>query len=142
MRLSFAFFLSLLALVAGDSATCGKSQYDSDALSKAADGACSLLKKDSTVGRNRYPHQYKNLEGFKLTGNAPYYEFPILSNGQVYSGAAPGPDRVIITKDCKQAGVITHTGASGNNFVTCDVKASSTSGAASNTYEEKMLNAG
>lgn len=34
---------------------------------------------------------------------------------------SPGPDRVVITEDgCKQAGTITHTGASGNNFVACD----------------------
>ena len=34
---------------------------------------------------------------------------------------SPGADRVVITEDsCKQAGTITHTGASGNNFVACD----------------------
>jgi hypothetical protein len=85
MRLSITLFLSLIAMAAGDSATCGKVQYNSDAISKAADGACSLLKKGSTVGSNKYPHQYKNFENIKLAGTPPYYEFPILSNGQVYS---------------------------------------------------------
>ena len=33
---------------------------------------------------------------------------------------SPGPDRVVITEDCELAGSITHTGASGNNFVACD----------------------
>lgn len=87
MRLTFALFLSLVSLVAGNTATCGKTQYSSDALSKAADGACSLLQKGSTVGRNNYPHEYKNFEKIKLTGSAPWYEFPVLSNGQVYSGS-------------------------------------------------------
>ena len=33
---------------------------------------------------------------------------------------SPGPDRVVITEDaCRQAGTITHTGASGNAFVAC-----------------------
>lgn len=86
MRLSFAFFLSLIALVAGDSATCGTVQYNSDALSKASDAGCSLVKKGSTIGRNKYPHEYKNFEKIKLSGSGPYYEFPVLSNGQVYSG--------------------------------------------------------
>ncbi|OAQ70958.1 general substrate transporter [Pochonia chlamydosporia 170] len=134
MRLVFAYFLFLISLVAGNSATCGKTQYSSDALNKAADAACALLKKGTTVGRNNYPHEYKNFEKIKLTGSAPWYEFPVLSNGQVYNGAAPGPDRVIITKDCKQAGAITHTGASGNNFVTCDVKTSGAPAAAVNQH--------
>lgn len=33
---------------------------------------------------------------------------------------SPGADRVIINTACKLAGEITHTGASGNNFVGCD----------------------
>lgn len=32
---------------------------------------------------------------------------------------SPGPDRVIINTSGKLAGEITHTGASGNNFVGC-----------------------
>lgn len=32
---------------------------------------------------------------------------------------SPGADRVVINSACQQAGAITHTGASGNNFVGC-----------------------
>ena len=32
---------------------------------------------------------------------------------------SPGPDRVVINGSGQRAGVITHTGASGNNFVGC-----------------------
>lgn len=67
----------------------------------------------------------------------PYQEFPIMANGAIYSGGmaflevemtrhvltpiagSPGPDRVVINTSCRQAGAITHTGASGNNFVIC-----------------------
>jgi hypothetical protein len=33
---------------------------------------------------------------------------------------SPGADRVVINKSGAHAGEITHTGASGNNFVACD----------------------
>ena len=36
------------------------------------------------------------------------------------TASSPGPDRVIITQDCEEAGVITHSGAQGNNFVECE----------------------
>jgi hypothetical protein len=32
---------------------------------------------------------------------------------------SPGADRVIINANCQLAGEVTHTGASGNNFVGC-----------------------
>jgi hypothetical protein len=39
--------------------------------------------------------------------------------GANYILGSPGADRVIINTACKLAGAITHTGASGNNFVGC-----------------------
>lgn len=36
----------------------------------------------------------------------------------------PGADRVIISKDCTVAGVITHQGASGQSFLTCTIQQS------------------
>lgn len=91
MQLSFAFFLSLVALVAAasDSASCGKTQYTTNAINKAADASCSYIKKGTTVGTNNYPHEYKNLEKFSLQGlSGPFFEFPVLANGQIYSGGA------------------------------------------------------
>ncbi|KHN96694.1 guanyl-specific ribonuclease F1 [Metarhizium album ARSEF 1941] len=124
MRLSFAFFLSLIALAVCDTANCGGANYTPRHLQKAVSAACSLLQERKTVGRNEYPHKYQNHEKIELTGPPPYFEFPLLPYGEIYSGDAPGPDRVIITKDCKLAGAITHTGSSRNGFVTCDVKRS------------------
>ncbi|EFY92159.1 hypothetical protein J3458_004308 [Metarhizium acridum] len=120
MRLSFTFFLSLIALAVCDDFTCGDTLYGPRKLNPTITKACDLLKEGSSVGRNHYPHVYKNFEKIHLTGSAPYYEFPLLPVG-VYDGdGSPGPDRVIITQDCKQAGVITHHGAANkNSFVPC-----------------------
>ena len=32
---------------------------------------------------------------------------------------SPGADRIVFNRDCELAGEITHTGASGNDFVGC-----------------------
>ncbi|PVH86897.1 ribonuclease-domain-containing protein [Cadophora sp. DSE1049] len=100
-------------------ATCGSVYYTAAAVNAASQKACSYYKAGSAPGG--YPHTYNNYEGFNFGGLAgPYQEFPILASGALYSGGSPGADRVIITVPaCKQAGTITHTGASGNNFVAC-----------------------
>jgi hypothetical protein len=122
-------------------ATCGSVYYSASAVNAASVAACNYFRAGNTAGSSSYPHRYNNYEGFKFGGAAgPYQEFPIMSNGQVYSGGklplplyceddglanelipgSPGPDRVVITESsCRQAGTITHTGASGNNFVAC-----------------------
>lgn len=37
----------------------------------------------------------------------------------VYTGGSPGADRVVFNTNGEYAGAITHTGASGNDFVGC-----------------------
>lgn len=59
------------------------------------------------------------LSGFNFAVSGPYQEFPILQNGNVYTGGSPGADRVVFNTNGAYAGAITHTGASGNNFVGC-----------------------
>ncbi|KAG6012021.1 hypothetical protein E4U54_007777 [Claviceps lovelessii] len=139
MRPSLAFLLPLVPVVAAvrESAVCDTYQYSAAAISAAVDAACPRVKKSTTVGDNSYPHRYNNYEKFGLKGlSGPFYEFPIMANGQVYYGAAgqkaarhiaiadneagnPGPDRVILTKDCTTAGVLTHQGAANNAFLEC-----------------------
>jgi hypothetical protein len=52
---------------------------------------------------------------------SPWYEFPILASGKLFDGSqSPSTDRVVFNNNCQLAGVITHTGASGNDFVECD----------------------
>ncbi|KAI0397036.1 Ribonuclease/ribotoxin [Xylariaceae sp. FL0594] len=96
--------------------TCGSHYYSATQVSQAASRACSDYKSGSSPGG--YPHTYNNYEGFSFPISGPYLEFPILESG-LYTGGSPGADRVIITKSCQLAGAITHTGASGNNFVGC-----------------------
>ncbi|KAG5982261.1 hypothetical protein E4U55_002152 [Claviceps digitariae] len=130
MRLSLAFFVSLVAVVAAisESAKCGPNRYSSSAVAAAVDAACPRVKKGTTVGRNSYPHEYKNFEKFSFNGlRGPYYQFPIMQNGQIFQGGNPGPDRVILTKDCTTAGVLTHQGASGNAFLECNMMTTSSS---------------
>ncbi|KAJ6440723.1 ribonuclease/ribotoxin [Purpureocillium lavendulum] len=127
MQLTFGF-LSLIALVsaapadlaARAAATCGSTYYSASAVNAASSAACNYVKNGGTAGGSTYPHRYNNYEGFNFNGlSGPFYEFPIMSSGNVYNGGSPGPDRVVITQSCQQAGQITHTGASGNNFVGC-----------------------
>ncbi|KHN97719.1 Guanyl-specific ribonuclease F1 [Metarhizium album ARSEF 1941] len=127
MQFSVFSLISLVALAsaapadlqARDATSCGGVQYTSDDVQAAADTACDHVRSGSHAGSSTYPHRYNNYEGFDFPVSGPYDEFPILKSGAVYSGGSPGPDRVVINDDCELAGVITHTGASGNNFVGC-----------------------
>lgn len=71
------------------------------------------------TGEDEYPHQYHDYEGFDFPTSAPWYEFPILSSYAVYSGGSPGADRVIFDSEGDFDSLITHTGASGDDFVAC-----------------------
>ncbi|KAJ5130041.1 Guanine-specific ribonuclease N1/T1 [Penicillium bovifimosum] len=97
--------------------TCGSVCYTSSAVSAAQAAGYKLYKAGDDA--NDYPHVYNNYEGFDFSVPKTYYEFPIMSSGNVYTGGSPGADRVIFNTNDQLAGVITHTGASGNNFVSC-----------------------
>ncbi|KAH6977562.1 putative guanyl-specific ribonuclease f1 protein [Ilyonectria robusta] len=98
-------------------AQCGSNYYTAAQVNAASVRACNYYNAGTAVGG--YPHTYNNYEGFTFAVSGPYQEFPILSSGSLYSGGSPGPDRVVINTSCRQAGTITHTGASGNAFVAC-----------------------
>ncbi|KAF5024526.1 hypothetical protein F66182_3466 [Fusarium sp. NRRL 66182] len=144
---SFVLLASLVSVaVAGpiesrQSATrCGSTSYSAAQVRAAANAACTYYRADDTAGSSTYPHTFNNREGFDFLVNGPYQEFPIRTSG-VYSGGmhsqdpstrprwnaltnillvgSPGADRVVINTNCQYAGAITHTGASGNNFVGC-----------------------
>lgn len=98
-------------------ARCGSTCYYQSDINAAVNQGCSNLRNGNTPGG--YPHQYNDYEGFDFPDNGPWYEYPILSSYSTYSGGSPGPDRVIFTRSCAYEGSLTHTGASGNNFVQC-----------------------
>jgi hypothetical protein len=100
------------------STTCGSNAYSSTKVSAALKAGCNYLQKGKTVGSDKYPHKYSDYEKFTFPVDGPWYEFPIKESG-TYSGGSPGADRVIFNAQCEYAGSITHTGASGNDFVGC-----------------------
>ncbi|KAH6658068.1 Ribonuclease/ribotoxin [Truncatella angustata] len=97
--------------------TCGTVCYWQEDIDEALAKGYSLEKSGSAL--NNYPHQYNNYEGFSFPTASPWYEFPILSTYNVYTGGSPGADRVIFDGKGNFDALITHTGASGNNFVAC-----------------------
>ncbi|KAM5368092.1 hypothetical protein ACJZ2D_009696 [Fusarium nematophilum] len=99
--------------------TCGSTCYWQSDIDAALNKGYSLYQSGSTLGSGDYPHQYNDREGFDFPTSGPWYEFPILASFKVYSGGSPGPDRVIFDSNGNLDSLITHTGASGDNFVGC-----------------------
>ncbi|KAF1846989.1 ribonuclease-domain-containing protein [Cucurbitaria berberidis CBS 394.84] len=97
---------------------CGSTCYTSAQLSAARAAGFNHYKQGTTAGSSTYPHKYNNREGFAFIASGPWQEFPVKTSG-VYTGGSPGADRVIFNTNGARAGEITHTGASGNNFVKC-----------------------
>ncbi|CAE6467948.1 unnamed protein product [Rhizoctonia solani] len=114
-------------------AGCGGTKFFSRAqVQAAAQAAVNHQRAGTTVGFNNYPHEFFNSPDnvpFQAGCNAPWFEFPILSNRQIFTGASgPGPDRVVIgsisntANDAVLCGVMTHTGAPNPGlFVGCNL---------------------
>ncbi|KAJ7597681.1 Ribonuclease/ribotoxin, partial [Mycena floridula] len=101
------------------SVNCGGTTHSLAAVKSAT--AAGFSHKNSPLGSDSYPHAYENYEGLELwcTGKTSFMEYPILSSG-AYSGGSPGADRVVFSSDDgTYCAVVTHTGASGNDFVAC-----------------------
>ncbi|KAK5397746.1 hypothetical protein LTR07_004899 [Exophiala xenobiotica] len=99
--------------------TCGSACYWQSDIDAAVQKGYSLHESGDTVGDNDYPHEFDDREGFDITVSGPWYEYPILSSYEVYTGGAPGADRVVFNDEGTLALVVTHTGASDDNFVEC-----------------------
>ncbi|KAF1944729.1 ribonuclease-domain-containing protein [Clathrospora elynae] len=97
---------------------CGSTCYTSAQASAARTAGYKFYSQDTEAGSSTYPHTYNNYEGFTFLVKGPYQEFPLRTSG-AYTGGTPGADRVIFNTAGQRAGEITHTGASGNNFVAC-----------------------
>lgn len=97
--------------------TCGNTCYSQSDIDDAVQQGFNDLQSGTAPGR--YPHQYNDYEGFSFPDPAPFYEFPILASERPYTGGKPGADRVIFDSNGNFEGVITHQGASGNDFVQC-----------------------
>ncbi|KAL6856635.1 ribonuclease domain-containing protein [Trichoderma novae-zelandiae] len=100
--------------------TCGSVCYwQSDIDAALAKGYSLYESGDEEASADSYPHQYNDYEGFSFPTAAPWYEFPILSSFKVYTGGSPGADRVVFDSKGNFDSLITHTGASGDDFVAC-----------------------
>lgn len=99
--------------------TCGTVCYWQSDVDEAVAQGYGYYVDGQQVGSNDYPHTENNYEGIDFYVSGPYEEFPILKSYVVYTGGSPGPDRVVFNTAGKLAGVVTHTGASGNDFVAC-----------------------
>jgi ribonuclease T1 len=97
--------------------TCGSNCYSNSSVTAAQAQGYKLYKSGNTD--DDYPHQYHDYEGFNFPVPGEYYEYPILSSGSVYTGGSPGADRVVFNGQNELAGLITHTGASGDDFKEC-----------------------
>lgn len=67
--------------------TCGGVSYSKAAIDDAVAEGCQLYADYETVGSSKYPHKFNNREGLEFAVAGPYQEFPVLSNGRVYSGS-------------------------------------------------------
>ncbi|KAH6641274.1 Ribonuclease/ribotoxin [Chaetomium tenue] len=97
--------------------TCGSVCYQTTHITAALNKGYSLQQSGGDV--NNYPHRYNNYEGFDFPTPGPWYEFPIMASHSVYNGGSPGADRVVFDGNGNFDLLITHTGASGNNFLAC-----------------------
>lgn len=97
--------------------TCGSVCYYEGTIKNATSAGYSLYKDGNTKGD--YPHTYNNYEGLDFPVTGPYQEYPVMDDFKAYDGGSPGADRVIFNTKGSYAGTVTHTGASGNNFVAC-----------------------
>jgi hypothetical protein len=90
MRLITGLVFPLVAAsvpVAQSDIYCGSDDYSPQAVSDASSAACDHVTAGTRVGKSTYPHKYNDYEGFAFAGvSGPYYEFPILASGRVYSG--------------------------------------------------------
>jgi hypothetical protein len=117
-------------------ARCGSVCYTSSQVSAARSKGYSYYQAGTEAGSSTYPHTYNNYEGFDFPVSGPYQEFPLKTSGAYTGGklihdeeevemvltgdsGSPGADRVIFNTQGQLAGEITHTGASGNDFVAC-----------------------
>ncbi|KAJ7928363.1 guanyl-specific ribonuclease C2 [Mycena leptocephala] len=100
--------------------TCGSNKYRPAQVKSAVNKGYSLVRAGSSLGG--YPHVLTNSEKFPLLAECStsrVYDFPLLPGG-LYTGlTAPGPDRVVFTGQGTYCGVLTHTGARGDDLVGC-----------------------
>ncbi|KAJ4485293.1 guanyl-specific ribonuclease C2 [Lentinula aciculospora] len=99
--------------------TCGSTVYTLSDVESAVSGGFNHL--DDPIGDDSYPHIYHDYEDLDMyCSGSTWYEYPILKGGAAYSGGEPGADRVVFNPSGTYCAVITHTGASDDDFLACE----------------------
>ncbi|KAJ6556261.1 Ribonuclease/ribotoxin [Mycena capillaripes] len=97
--------------------TCGNAVYTSSQVNYAVQ-----MGQRRIGGGGEYPHIFNNFQDLPLHRDCRVsgrvYEYP-LKAGAGFTGGDPGPDRVVFAAAGSYCGVVTHTGAAGNNFISC-----------------------
>ncbi|KAF8603097.1 Ribonuclease/ribotoxin [Ceratobasidium sp. AG-I] len=112
------------AITGATGSNCNGYIFTAAQVSAAAAESLKHVLAGTTVGTNKYPHVLDNREGFTYPSGCTVtrYEFPVFKNS-IYTGGDPSVDRVIIGhvsgSSAYSCGVLTHQGASGNNFLQC-----------------------
>ncbi|KAJ3792997.1 guanyl-specific ribonuclease C2 [Lentinula aff. detonsa] len=98
--------------------TCGSTVYTLSEVESAVSGGFDHL--DDPIGEDSYPHIYHDYEDLDMyCSGSTWYEYPILKGGTAYSGGDPGADRIVFNPSGTYCAVITHTGASDDDFLAC-----------------------
>lgn len=74
----------------------------------AAKYALALLDSERFLGRQSYPHEFKNHDQLPLRHSGPYFEFPLMRGGELFQGEIPGPRRIIFTPEGIVANIVEH----------------------------------
>ncbi|TFK86150.1 ribonuclease T1 [Polyporus arcularius HHB13444] len=91
---------------------CGGTSYTRGDIANAIDEA-------EDGGASGYPHQYHGYEGFDFPSCSGEFLYALERN-RVCTGGSPGADRVIYDSSGDFCACLTHSGASGNDFLECD----------------------
>lgn len=107
--------------VQGHSYECGTAKFTFTEISQTVSTARGLIASGSKWAGKGFGNEYpKNFAkgNMALPGDGPYNEFPLTAPKQWSANTFQGPHRVVFNAN-RPVAVLTHEGASGNQFVPC-----------------------
>ena len=102
--------IPIIKFLSNDLYKCGWHFYQPQKIAEAVRWGMFYKRVGIFLGFRRYPHRFFNKEKFNFKVEGPYYEFPILRIGKIFTGDSPLQDRVVFTENGDLAGLVTHVG--------------------------------
>ena len=102
--------IPLIKYLSGDLYKCGWHYYQPQKVAEALRWGMFYKRVGVFLGFRRYPHRFFNKEKFVFPVQGPYYEFPIMRIGKIFTGDSPLQDRVVFAENGDLAGIISHVG--------------------------------